>query len=144
MKCEQKFGALLWTFNQRRRELWVFKTGQCTRTHCGWTLQGVCGEWMIATELWLSCWPDVTVCNFYLWAVSHLTEAEFDVTVWKATQEPDCVGVKCRRGKTIQNTLLWNRLYIMWTQKLEISVFSCAFRINIILKNMDLEWQNKV
>jgi hypothetical protein len=85
MKLEQKFGALRWTHNERRRELWVFKTGQCTRTHFGWTLQAVCDQWMIDIEQWPSCWLDVTVCNFCLWAVSYLMENEFIDTVRKAS-----------------------------------------------------------
>ena len=71
--------------------------------------------------------------NFCLCAVHHLTETELNVTVRKGNgREPDCVGVECRRGKAFQNAVLWNRLYIMWTQKPEISVLLYAFRINII------------
>jgi hypothetical protein len=42
------------------------------------------------------------------------------------------VGAECRRGKALQNTVLWSSLYLMWTQKLEISVLSYAFGINIL------------
>jgi len=65
---------------------------------------------------------------------SHLTETEFNVAVQKATDRNLTVEVECRRGKAVQNTVLWSSLCLMWTQKLEIPVLSYAFRINIILK----------
>jgi hypothetical protein len=40
----------------------------------------VMNEWLV-----LNCRPDLTACNVCLWAVGHFTEADFSVTVRKAT-----------------------------------------------------------